>query len=239
MHRTEPGLAHYLQVLRRGWWIIALTVALTTSVAVYASKRQTALYNSSADVFLSAQNLAATVSNVQAPSTDPIRERRDAGGSRPDPGGGQASAQTCSASEPQRPVASLELVCLAGRERRHSHILRHRPQPPDRRTARRRLRHRLHPVPSETRHGLDRRRPQADPGAAREAEGGGRTARRGLREPVREGPAVAHDAGAAGIERAARARGKRRRSDPTQTDPKRSPRRDARSPARRRHRLPA
>lgn len=73
MHTTEPGLAHYLQVLRRGWWIIALCVALTTSVAVYASKRQTALYKSSADVFLSTQNLAATLSNVQAPSTDPVR----------------------------------------------------------------------------------------------------------------------------------------------------------------------
>ena len=74
MHSTEPGLTHYLQVLRRGWWIIVLTVALTTSVAVYASKRQSALYNSSADVFLSAQNLAASVSNIQAPSTDPVRD---------------------------------------------------------------------------------------------------------------------------------------------------------------------
>ena len=73
MHASEPGIAHYLQVLRRGWWIIALTVALTTSVAVYESKRQIALYNSSADALLSTQNLAATVSNVPAQSADPIR----------------------------------------------------------------------------------------------------------------------------------------------------------------------
>ena len=52
---AEAGLTHYLHVLRRGWWIIVLTVGLSTGAAVYASMRQTSLYSSSADVFLSAQ----------------------------------------------------------------------------------------------------------------------------------------------------------------------------------------
>ena len=127
MHATEPGLAHYLQVLRRGWWIIALTVALTTSVAVYESKRQSALYNSSADVFLSAQNLAATVSNVQAPSADPIRNGATQADLARTPAVAQRALRLARLQSRSVAVASLELVCLAGRERRHSHILRHRP----------------------------------------------------------------------------------------------------------------
>ena len=70
---TDVGLTHYWHVLRRGWWIVVLTVALSTGAAVYASTRQTSLYSSSADVFLSTQNLAAIVSSVQLPSTDPVR----------------------------------------------------------------------------------------------------------------------------------------------------------------------
>ena len=46
---------------------------LTIAAAAYVSARQTSLYSSSADVFLSTQNLAAIVSNVQLPSSDPIR----------------------------------------------------------------------------------------------------------------------------------------------------------------------
>lgn len=70
---TDTGLTHYLHVLRRSWWIVVLTVVLTTGAAVYASSRETSLYNSSADVFLSTQNLAAIISNVQLPSSDPVR----------------------------------------------------------------------------------------------------------------------------------------------------------------------
>ncbi len=71
--QAEAGLKHYLHVLRRGWWIIVLTVGLSTAAAIYASARQTSLYNSSADVFLSTQNLAAIVSSVQLPAGDPVR----------------------------------------------------------------------------------------------------------------------------------------------------------------------
>ncbi len=62
-----------MHVLRRGWWIVVITTVLTIAAAAYVSARQTSLYSSSADVFLSTQNLAAIVSNVQLPSSDPIR----------------------------------------------------------------------------------------------------------------------------------------------------------------------
>jgi polysaccharide biosynthesis transport protein len=74
MHGAEPGLAHYLHLLRRGLWIILLTTALATAAAVYESTRQPALYVSSADVFLNTQNLASTLANVTAPYTDPVRD---------------------------------------------------------------------------------------------------------------------------------------------------------------------
>ena len=61
-------------MLRRGLWIVLLTVGLATGAAVYTSLLQTTLYSSSADVFLGTQSLASTVSNVAVPSTDPVRE---------------------------------------------------------------------------------------------------------------------------------------------------------------------
>ena len=147
MHATEPGLAHYLHVLRRGLWIIALTVALTTGAAVYASKRQTALYSSSADVFLSTQNLARRSRTFRRrPPTRSATAATQADLART-PAVAKRALRLARLQSRSAAVASLELVGLAGRERRHPHILRHRPQPPDRRTARRRLRHRLHPVP--------------------------------------------------------------------------------------------
>ena len=74
MHGAEPGLAHYLHLLRRGLWIVVLTTALAAGAAVYASMRETSLYRSSADVFLNTQNIASTLANVPAPSTDPVRD---------------------------------------------------------------------------------------------------------------------------------------------------------------------
>jgi capsular exopolysaccharide synthesis family protein len=66
-------MRHQFAVLRRGFWIILVTAGLATAAAVYLSMRQTPLYSSSADVFLNTQNLAAVLSNVQIPSTDPTR----------------------------------------------------------------------------------------------------------------------------------------------------------------------
>jgi capsular exopolysaccharide synthesis family protein len=68
------ALAHYLRVLKRGAWIILLCTVATVAAAAFASARQQSLYQSTADVFLSFQNLAATLSNVQLPSIDPVRE---------------------------------------------------------------------------------------------------------------------------------------------------------------------
>jgi capsular exopolysaccharide synthesis family protein len=68
------ALAHYLRVLRRGAWMIVLCTAATAAAAGLLSAQQQRLYQASADVFLSSQNLAATLSNVQLPYTDPIRE---------------------------------------------------------------------------------------------------------------------------------------------------------------------
>jgi succinoglycan biosynthesis transport protein ExoP len=70
---TDAALTHYLRVVRRGLWLVVLTTALATLGAVYASHRQERLYRSSADVLLSNQNLAASLSNVQSSGEDPNR----------------------------------------------------------------------------------------------------------------------------------------------------------------------
>jgi tyrosine-protein kinase len=67
-------LGHYLRVLRRGAWLVILCTAISAAGAVWLSLQQQRLYQASADVFLSTQNLAATLTNVQLPYTDPIRE---------------------------------------------------------------------------------------------------------------------------------------------------------------------
>ncbi len=67
------GLSHYLRVLRRGLWIVVLTTAAMTALAVYLSARQPKLFEASADVFLNTQNLAASLSDIQPPYVDPVR----------------------------------------------------------------------------------------------------------------------------------------------------------------------
>lgn len=67
------GLSHYLRVLRRGAWIVILTTAATTALAVYLSVRQPKLYEASADVFLNGQNLAASLADIQPAYVDPQR----------------------------------------------------------------------------------------------------------------------------------------------------------------------
>ena len=72
-HGSDAALSHYFRILRRGLWLVVLTTALATVGALYASHRQQKLYQSSADVLLSSQNLAANLSNIQASSEDPTR----------------------------------------------------------------------------------------------------------------------------------------------------------------------
>jgi tyrosine-protein kinase len=73
-HGSDAAMSHYLRILRRGLWLVVLTTVLATLGATYASKREQKLYRSSADVYLSNQNLAASLSSVQpAGSEDPVR----------------------------------------------------------------------------------------------------------------------------------------------------------------------
>src|SRR5918994_255372 len=68
------ALPHYLRVIRRGAWAVVLCAATTAAAAGFVSAQQQRLYQASADVFLPSQNFAATLSNVQLPYTDPVRE---------------------------------------------------------------------------------------------------------------------------------------------------------------------
>ena len=68
------ALAHYLNVLRRGAWIVVLLAVLGAAGAGYLSSRKEKLYQASSDVFLSSQNLGYALSNVAPPYLDPVRE---------------------------------------------------------------------------------------------------------------------------------------------------------------------
>ncbi len=69
----EPALAHYLRMLRRGWWIVLLTTLVVTGIAVVLSLSQRTLYEAHADVFLSGtRNLPTDIVNTQQ-AQDPER----------------------------------------------------------------------------------------------------------------------------------------------------------------------
>ena len=59
-------LRDYLQVVRRRKWIILQAVVLVPLAAVLFSLHQQKLYQASAQVLLSAQNLAAQLTNTQS-----------------------------------------------------------------------------------------------------------------------------------------------------------------------------
>ena len=100
-HGNDAALTHYLRVLRRGLWIVALTTALAAVGAVYASHRQQKLYRSSADVYLSNQNLAASLASVQpAAYEDPARV---------------AATQAQLATTPQVAAAALRIAHVTDR----------------------------------------------------------------------------------------------------------------------------
>jgi len=101
---TEAALVHYLRVLRRGLWLIVFAVVLVTGAAVYVSMREPKEYQSSADVLLSNQNLATSLSNVQQPSSeDPARV---------------AATQADVAETPAVAGRALQLAGLPGRSTR-------------------------------------------------------------------------------------------------------------------------
>ena len=70
-----PTLADYLAILRRRKWVIIVAVVLVPATAFLISVRQPALYQASADVLLSRQNLGSQVAGIQDPTIyqDPVR----------------------------------------------------------------------------------------------------------------------------------------------------------------------
>lgn len=81
MERQDSGpvstLSDYLQALQRRKWIILVSALAAPTAAVVFSLQQPALYEASADVLLSRQNLAAELLNVNDPfAWDPGRGAR-------------------------------------------------------------------------------------------------------------------------------------------------------------------
>jgi Mrp family chromosome partitioning ATPase len=74
---TDVALRHYLAVIRRGFWIIALTSILATAVSVFLSMRQETTYRASAVVFLGTANPAFLYSGIPEPGVDPDRYLRN------------------------------------------------------------------------------------------------------------------------------------------------------------------
>jgi succinoglycan biosynthesis transport protein ExoP len=66
--RAHGGtLQSYLRVLRRRMWVIVPTLVLIQLAVVFFTLRQSELYEASAEVLLSRQSLAATLTNTQDP----------------------------------------------------------------------------------------------------------------------------------------------------------------------------
>ncbi|WP_217921316.1 polysaccharide biosynthesis tyrosine autokinase [Miltoncostaea oceani] len=73
---SEPlALKRILAILRRRWWIVALAAVIVPVVAVFISSRQDPVYQSSADVLINQQNLAAVLTGTTdfSISRDPAR----------------------------------------------------------------------------------------------------------------------------------------------------------------------
>ena len=67
------SLSAYLRVLRRRKWIVLACVILAPLTAYVVSARQTALYQASAQVYLSSQDLAGALTGISAPYVDEQR----------------------------------------------------------------------------------------------------------------------------------------------------------------------
>jgi Mrp family chromosome partitioning ATPase/capsular polysaccharide biosynthesis protein len=60
----QTRLGHQLRVLRREAWLVALTVVAVAAAAIGISMRQEALYQASADVFLSSEHLSPDLTGI-------------------------------------------------------------------------------------------------------------------------------------------------------------------------------
>lgn len=74
-HQDGSTLRDYLRVVRRRKWIILAAVVIAPLAAVLLSLRQEPLYQSSADVLLSRQNIAADLNGLSDPSFYYLPER--------------------------------------------------------------------------------------------------------------------------------------------------------------------
>jgi tyrosine-protein kinase len=71
---APSALSHYLRVIRRGAWIVVLTAAAVTALAIVTSRSQEKRYEASAEVFLSgARNLPPNLSDIPQVYSDPVR----------------------------------------------------------------------------------------------------------------------------------------------------------------------
>lgn len=75
MQTTDTStLSHYLRVLKRGAWIVALTTLVVTGIAIALSVTQRTLYEAHADVFLSgARSFGSDLLSDQQLAQDPER----------------------------------------------------------------------------------------------------------------------------------------------------------------------
>jgi tyrosine-protein kinase len=69
----SPSLASYLRVLRRRKWIILACTLVVPAAAYFYSARQPAQYQSSAQVYLSSQDLAGALTGISAGYVDQAR----------------------------------------------------------------------------------------------------------------------------------------------------------------------
>jgi Mrp family chromosome partitioning ATPase/capsular polysaccharide biosynthesis protein len=65
---ADLSLTDYFHIVRRRMWIIGMTAAITTLVAVLYSTRQPAVYATSADVLLRSQTLPSSISGLSDPN---------------------------------------------------------------------------------------------------------------------------------------------------------------------------
>ena len=70
---SSQTLRDYLRILRLHLWVIVLFVVLVPAAAVFFSLKQQRLYQSSADVLVKRQDVAASLSGIASPYEDPAR----------------------------------------------------------------------------------------------------------------------------------------------------------------------
>ena len=68
-----PSLSSYLRVLRRRKWVIVVCMLVVPITAYFYSARQPAQYQSSAQVYLSSQDLAGALTGISSAYVDQAR----------------------------------------------------------------------------------------------------------------------------------------------------------------------